>query len=88
MSRKISTPIAIAIVVAGVVLVWSAVNWQLGLFPTSSFSSFIPIKKSATANWETYDNEVYGGYRISYPNDWYLTYSYKSYAVISSVSMA
>ncbi len=48
MGRKISTPITIAIAVAGVVLVWAAINWQLGLFPQNQ-NWFWPVRSQVSA---------------------------------------
>lgn len=75
-----------------IVILAVTVDGGILLFTVEKENKFPEVKplvktKEKTANWETYDNEVYGGYKIAYPDNWYLTYSYKNFAVISSLAM-
>lgn len=74
MDKKISTPIAITLVIACAVLVGLAINWQFGLFPIEQWPNFIPrkITEDKTTNWKTYRNNDYG-IELVYPADYSLT---------------
>ncbi|PIR71990.1 MAG: hypothetical protein COU42_02905 [Candidatus Nealsonbacteria bacterium CG10_big_fil_rev_8_21_14_0_10_36_24] len=70
MNKKISSPIAIIIILVCAVLA-GIIAWQYRFIPEIEISSFTPSKKppkDETVGWKTYRNEDYG-FEIKYPGD-------------------
>ncbi len=69
MNKKISTPIAIIIIVLLAIIVGCIVIWQYLDMPEKEIVSEEITLGDETADWKVYRNEKYR-YEIKYPNDW------------------